>query len=58
MNAEKELAAIVDFLDNKRIGKEHDWENLPVANRVVSLGPEVAKSVREKIAEEIGHGDY
>lgn len=46
----KECAAIQEFLDNGRIGREHDWENLPLANRVVQLGPDVATVERRRIA--------
>ena len=47
--AEKELAAIVDFLDNKRIAAKHDWESLPIANRVVTLAPQAAADERQRI---------
>lgn len=49
----KECAAIQDFLDNKRIGKEHDWENLPLANRVIQLYGDGAAAERERIIREL-----
>lgn len=44
-----EVAAIRDFLDCRQISKAHDWENPPLANRVVQLAPEAAQSERQRI---------